>query len=75
MKKYIRTCKMIRQKIIGFAIMSAAVPLSYIMDGDLTLPIAVVVAGFILVVQKKLLSEITAELAKKEIKENEEELK
>ena len=75
MKKYVRICKMIRQKLIGFAIMSAAVPLSYIMDGNLTLPIAVAVAGFILVIQKKLLSEITAEMVKKEIKENEEDLK
>lgn len=72
MKKYIRICKMIRQKLIGAAIMAAAIPLTYIMNGDVTIPIGCAVLGFLVIIQKKLFSEITAEMIKKEIKENED---
>lgn len=71
MKK--RTLKLIRQKIIGIAVMISSIPMLYI-TREIMISILLIGIGFWFLVQKKLLSEITAEMAKKEI-EDEEDLK
>ena len=72
MKK--RTLKLIRQKIIGIAVMISSIPMLYI-TREMMISILLIGIGFWLLVQKKLLSEIAMEMAKKEIQKNEEDLK
>lgn len=70
MKK--RNLKLIKQKLIGVGIMASAVPVFHILNGELMWPLLLIGLGFWVLVQKKLLSEIAMDMAKKE---NEEDLK
>lgn len=64
-----RRLTIIKQKLVGLLMMMAASPLANITDGDLTLPIAVICLGLVLVGCNETFEEITRKMTKKEIEE------
>jgi hypothetical protein len=64
-----RKKQIIKQKLIGLLVMFSGVPLTRIMEGDITIPLFVVVFGFWLLINNKTFEEITAEMTKKELEE------
>jgi hypothetical protein len=65
-----RRWTIIKQKLAGVFVVMSAAPLANIMDGDLTLPIALISIGLILMGCNKTFGEIVNKMTDEEIQEN-----